>query len=81
VIALLFVNVIITDEMHWITPLVGGAAPCERSGHTASVVGGRVFIFGGFSFAGGEWLNDTHIFNTGIGSLSLSRSISLKTVV
>jgi hypothetical protein len=53
------------DEMHWITPLVGGAAPWERSGHTASVIGGRVFIFGGFSYAGGEWLNDTHIFNTG----------------
>lgn len=58
-------HILDTDEMHWITPLVGGAAPWERSGHTASVIGGRVFIFGGFSYAGGEWLNDTHIFNTG----------------
>ncbi len=59
------IHILNTEEMQWESPSVGGIAPCERSGHTASVVGNRIFIFGGYSYAGGEWLNDMYVFNTG----------------
>lgn len=58
-------HVLDTEEMEWHSPLVGGSPPCERSGHTASVIGNKIFVFGGYSYAGGEWLNDMHVLNTG----------------
>jgi len=45
--------------MNWEGVSVRGTPPCGRYGHTASVVGHKIFVFGGFD--GNSQLNDVHV--------------------
>jgi hypothetical protein len=47
--------------MSWEAVGVRGTPPCGRYGHTASVVGRKIFVFGGFD--GNSQLNDVHVLD------------------
>jgi len=51
----------------WTQPHITGKAPCGRYGHTASVVGSKIYIFGGNAGTNMR-LNDMHILDTGAPS-------------
>ncbi len=44
---------LLTQSVSWEEPTVSGQAPCPRSGHSLTVVGGRFFLFGGCGRADG----------------------------
>ena len=50
----------------WSRPAWCGTAPIEREGHTASVVGDRVYVFGGTwvdDDSNSVYLNDLHVLD------------------
>lgn len=53
----------------WISPSVRGEGPEAREGHTAALVGKRLFIFGGCGKSSNDsdevYYNDLYILNTG----------------
>ena len=51
-----------TSNPYWTEPQVNGVAPTQRVGHAATLVGTKVFIFGGHD--GKACLNDVHILVT-----------------
>ncbi len=63
---LLFAGVGLTATLKWRKLTTSGALPSGRNYHTASVVGKKLYIFGGFG--NNTWLSDMHIFNTGYDS-------------
>jgi len=48
--------------MSWHKPPSKGAAPCARAAHSATMVGGRMYIFGGNT--GKKRLNDLYSLDT-----------------
>lgn len=48
--------------MEWFTPTIIGQPPSCRSGHSASLVGTKMFMFGGYE---NRYLNDLHTMDTG----------------
>jgi N-acetylneuraminic acid mutarotase len=50
------------DTMTWIQPRVSGVAPLARNAQTMTVVGTKLFLFGGHS--GNKHLRDLHILDT-----------------
>lgn len=48
----------------WANVPAQGAPPSPRYSHTATLVNGNVFVFGGFD--GRQALNDLYIFNIGM---------------
>jgi len=56
-----------TIKMAWIQPKTSGESPSAREGHSASVVGKTIVIFGGGEIDDGEdytTLSDLHLLNT-----------------
>lgn len=53
----------------WISPSVRGEGPEAREGHTAALIGKRLFIFGGCGKSSNDsdevYYNDLYILNTG----------------
>ena len=53
----------------WISPSVRGEGPTAREGHSAALVGKRLFIFGGCGKSSENnvevYYNDLYILNTG----------------
>jgi len=51
----------------WAFPLIEGVPPCPRGGHTATLAGQSLIIFGGHYYSGKEigycYLNDVHILD------------------
>lgn len=53
----------VIDSREWVKARVNGTPPVPRHSHTATLVGNRIFIFGGW---GGNWrLNDLWMLDTG----------------
>lgn len=52
-------------QYFWTQPFLTGKAPCGRYGHTASVVGTKIYVFGGNAGTNMR-LNDLHILDTGM---------------
>ena len=48
--------------MTWISPQVSGLVPMARNAHTMTVLGAKLYLFGGHS--GNKHLKDLHIFDT-----------------
>ena len=51
----------------WISPSVRGDGPAPREGHSAALIGKRLFIFGGCGKYDGleKYYDDVYILNTG----------------
>lgn len=53
----------------WMAPFVRGEGPEAREGHSAALIGKRLFIFGGcgksFDTPVEEYFDDLYILNTG----------------
>ena len=65
-----------TDTMTLTHPHVHGASalPADREGHTASVVGGRIFVFGGTWTDDDDatiYMNDLHVLD--VATMAWSR--------
>ena len=56
-----------TRKWQWATPLIEGVPPCPRGGHSATLSGASIVIFGGHYYAGKNvgyvYLNDTYILD------------------
>merc|ERR1711981_1416693 len=54
-------------EWAWAQPLIEGVSPNPRGGHSATLSGAAIIIFGGHFYAGKEkgyeYLNDTYILD------------------
>ena len=54
-------------KWQWATPLIEGVPPCPRGGHSATLSGASIIIFGGHYYAGKEkgykYLNDTYVLD------------------
>jgi N-acetylneuraminic acid mutarotase len=50
------------DTMTWISPQVSGTIPMARNAHTMTVLGKKLYLFGGHS--GNKHLKDLHVFDT-----------------
>jgi hypothetical protein len=48
----------------WLEPATTGKKPSPRFGHTASLVGKKLFVFGGCSGPEARF-NDVHVYDTG----------------
>lgn len=78
-------NVIVATHT-WISPSVRGEGPEAREGHTAALIGKRLFIFGGCGKSSNDsdevYYNDLYILNTGkslcIWLLTLSYKLLLE---
>jgi len=60
-------HVLESDSLAWSQPVTTGAIPSQREGHTASVIGGLVVIFGGAGLDKEDAsvnLSDMHILDT-----------------
>jgi len=55
------VTVLDVNEMRWTTPVVDGMLPPAREGHSASMIGTRMYVFAGSSEIG--YLNDLHVLD------------------
>lgn len=66
---LYIVYIIIVASHTWISPSVRGEGPEAREGHSAALVGKRLFIFGGCGKSSNTndevYYNDLYILNTG----------------
>lgn len=66
---LYIVSVIIVASHTWISPSVRGEGPEAREGHSAALIGKRLFIFGGCGKSSNTndevYYNDLYILNTG----------------
>lgn len=51
----------------WAFPLIEGVPPCPRGGHTATLAGQSLIIFGGHYYSGKDigyaYLNDIHVLD------------------
>jgi len=51
----------------WAFPLIEGVPPCPRGGHTATLAGQSLIIFGGHYYSGKDvgyaYLNDVHVLD------------------
>lgn len=51
----------------WAFPLIEGVPPCSRGGHTATLAGQSLVIFGGHYYSGKDigyvYLNDVHVLD------------------
>lgn len=60
----------ITASNTWISPNIRGEGPEAREGHSAALIGKRLFIFGGCGKSSNssdeEYFDDLYILNTGI---------------
>lgn len=69
------VNLLGTVTNTWSVPQTTGDAPSAREGHSAAVIGTRMYIFGGCGKANDgsddSYFNDLHYLETGITILSL----------
>eukprot|EP00743_Colponemidia_sp_Colp-15_P003479 GILK01003757.1.p1 GENE.GILK01003757.1~~GILK01003757.1.p1 ORF type:complete len:615 (+),score=65.01 GILK01003757.1:73-1917(+) len=53
-----------TARMTWSRPVISSSALSERYAHTTSLVGSKLFVFGGFGEGeGGRWLNDLYVLD------------------
>lgn len=63
------VSIIIVASHTWISPSVRGEGPEAREGHSAALVGKRLFVFGGCGKSSDTneevYYNDLYILNTG----------------
>ncbi|KRW98198.1 hypothetical protein PPERSA_03400 [Pseudocohnilembus persalinus] len=54
-------------KWQWATPLIEGVPPCPRGGHSATLSGASIIIFGGHYYAGKQkgyiYLNDTYVLD------------------
>lgn len=54
-------------KWQWATPLIEGVPPCPRGGHSATLSGASIVIFGGHYYAGKTkgyiYLNDTYVLD------------------
>lgn len=50
--------------MKWTKPLVHGDLPVKRSYHTLSLIGEKIYLFGGYCKASNTTLNDLHVLDT-----------------
>jgi hypothetical protein len=55
-------HIVAINNFAWQKPFVLGQPPAPRSGHSASLIGRKIYIFGGLSQ--GTFLNDIHTFDT-----------------
>lgn len=62
-------NLDTTASLKWRRVVTHGPPPSGRNYHTASVIGKKIYVFGGFG--NNVWLNDMHVFDTEVGLLSL----------
>eukprot|EP00794_Sanderia_malayensis_P017661 gene17661-19419_t len=53
-----------TDTLKWSQPSVKGVAPEERDGHSACVIGTKIYIFGGFKEMDERFASDLHFLET-----------------
>ena len=61
---LLYLHLLNTQTLlTWWQPIVHGAKPAPRAAHSATVVGNKVFVFGGND--GTTLFNDLHVLDTG----------------
>lgn len=53
------------SKLQWSKHVIEGGTPCPRGGHTATLYGSSVIIFGGHFYrdqvVGFEYLNDIHV--------------------
>ena len=73
-----------TDTMSWTKPLVNGLPPLPRSLHSATVIGNRMFVFGGwvplvmddvkFATHEKEWKCTNTLASLNLGKILLSLS-------
>lgn len=51
----------------WAYPIIEGVSPCQRGGHTATLSGASIVIFGGHYYTGKNegyaYLNDTYVLD------------------
>lgn len=51
----------------WAYPIIEGVSPCQRGGHTATLSGASIIIFGGHYYTGKTegyaYLNDTYVLD------------------
>jgi N-acetylneuraminic acid mutarotase len=55
------VNVFNTRSNMWVRPAIDGLPPVEREGHTATIVGSLMYVYGGSSQVG--YLDDVYVLN------------------
>ena len=56
------IDILDLDTMTWISPHVSGNIPMARNAHTMTVLGKKLYLFGGHS--GNKNLKDLHVFDT-----------------
>ena len=56
------IDILDLDTMTWISPQVSGTIPMARNAHTMTVLGKKLYLFGGHS--GNKHLKDLHVFDT-----------------
>ena len=51
----------------WAYPIIEGVSPCQRGGHSATLSGASIIIFGGHYYTGKTegyaYLNDTYVLD------------------
>jgi N-acetylneuraminic acid mutarotase len=55
------VQVLDTNTNEWMSPIVDGVKPAPREGHSASLIGTSMWVFGGSSDVG--YMQDVHVLN------------------
>ena len=53
----------IPESREWTRVVVNGPKPCRRSYHTMTLVGSKLFVFGGWDNDAVRYLNDIWAFN------------------
>lgn len=62
-----------TENMSWSQPLVSGQGPGPRRAHTATLVGNKIYVFGGGD--GKKALNDVFALDTGLRTADASGAL------
>lgn len=56
-----------TRRWQWAYPVIEGVSPCTRGGHSATLCGASIVIFGGHYYEGEQkgyiYLNDTYVLD------------------
>lgn len=54
-------------KWQWAYPIIEGVSPCQRGGHSATLSGASIVIFGGHYYTGKNegyaYLNDTYVLD------------------
>ena len=57
----------VVRRWQWAYPIIEGVSPCQRGGHTATLSGASIVIFGGHYYTGKNegyaYLNDTYVLD------------------